>query len=1830
MSLSAVPSQSTMSSRPQRRNPASGLSTRGRPKEDPLPLSSEESESGEELEEQEEQPDTNEQEGSDTDSPVVDDRSVSAEPPIGQPPTPAAAAAEEDASELLHLRRELKEIDRHFSKIAARFTFSNDVKSYSAWVNFFRAEMESCDLADQLHELEDAGAKGDSLGARLKQKTLYHMILQCVPEEARTALTTALPASERTGAGAWEALRKLYIGDKRAHLEGLEQRFSRMRWLESEEFTAFEVRYESLLSELESAGVAKLDHVKRSGLMRAVEESSKHDARGVHVFDRLNIISKIHAEKSYREWMLHLRNEAQQIAEALKGRRGTKRPAAAESHMALGEQPGLMDTQVSFVQSSLPPAPFSRNQHKPWQLQSGGGRGRAPMCRNMRFTGRCDYGSACKFRHDAAATPNAEPMDGASDHQGQRRFKAAGPGGGEKRARTNSSQPCWQFMATRQCARGDSCRFVHQRDGYPRRERDARPDGAASGVNQMDADLYALSMASPPTAQSHVHRVIADSGAALCISPRRDFIRNMRVLPSPVSVSGAFGAPGMATHVGEGRIPLGEGRHLIIDQLFYCAELRDTLLSYVQLQSQGHRIHMEGLRGTLKDKFGSFEVPITAERNVLLIGTMEKDGTGMQPKREDSDDASNSYPCALPLTRAAAQREQVAMQEATSGPDTSAHPSRPMTAPPAPSATPTAVAPTAVLAPASPSNQLAHARYGHLGEKKLRQLVECKAALGMLLVRLSTAGSSGAILGTCDACMESKMARVKFAEKMRHEAGRPNDSVVGDVLGPVFIQRHADGSHTKYYLSTLIDVWSRQLNGRIIDSKDKASDHVISYFHSAVVLTGNPLRHFHTDGGTEYLKAARVLTQRGVKNTRTPVDTPQRNAIAERKNRTILEMARALLRHAHLSYAIYWMDAIQTAIYLHNRVTVVNPQGLTSHELYTGHRPDLSNLRVFGCDAFVRVPGDVKRLGKFDMRAIKGIFVGYDQNREFCWRVRIRDADGSARVIVSRDVRFCEEEFTVEREKSAGNAPAAMSPPASANGIASTATARKRRRSRGSAESDKEERAEPQLRPRESEEGPPLLRTADEKGSHPSAASARCKEQLNSDCESDMDPISASESEAEENLVEKRTLAKIKAAERKEAEVAAHQQSHNRQRSSKRAKVAVKQTGLNLDDFGRVAWQVSADRASVLHVSAPLAAAASATSTSLPLLRQSDVPIPSTRRAAMRSPFAPYWQAAMDSEIGSIRSHGTYVVMQRPAEQINIVGCKWVFATKCKDGVVSRFKARLVARGFSQQWGVDYEETYSPVLKYMTLRVLLSIIAVRDYNLELMDVQTAYLNADLKETVYMQQPEGYEEGGPSAVCWLRKALYGLKQAGREWNLHLDSFVCSLGFTRCVADTCLYIRRSRTHRPILLSVYVDDIPSAFAPEDAAEWQEIKDAFFRRFKITFLGEADWLLNIRITRDRARKMIFLEQRAYVENMLEELQMDECKTAATPAAQDRLSKDQCPATPAELEAMKGIPYRRAVGLLSYLSNITRPDIRHAVHSVAQFAQNPGPAHWRAVKQILRYLAGTAHLGLRFDGRVSSSVSASSDSDLQLPSIRAYADADWAGCPDSRRSTSGWLLWLGQGCLLDWSCKRQETVALSSCEAEYMAMASAVQAVCWARNLLSELGLSPPSTQGEAATTALICGDNKSAIAMSRNDVHHSRSKHIDLRYHFIRDEIRSGRVQVEWVPSDRQLADILTKPLPPRVFSRLRDQLVFSQPSHSLAPVAPDGVLHAEASLVSGDPLGEGFNHLQRGVHFSAGFPTYMHASQREAGGGGARSSVPPATEARARHPTLHTQMA
>jgi hypothetical protein len=458
---------------------------------------------------------------------------------------------------------------------------------------------------------------------------------------------------------------------------------------------------------------------------------------------------------------------------------------------------------------------------------------------------------------------------------------------------------------------------------------------------------------------------------------------------------------------------------------------------------------------------------------------------------------------------------------------------------------------------------------------------------------------------------------------------------------------------------------------------------------------------------------------------------------------------------------------------------------------------------------------------------------------------------------------------------------------------------------------------------------------------------------------------------------------------------------------------------------------------------------------------------------------------------------------------------KWLFKNKLHpDGTLERCKARWVVRGFSQRPGIDFHQTFSPVVKPTTIRTVLHLAATRQWPVHQLDVKNAFLHGDLAERVYCHQPAGFvDELHPDHVCLLVKSLYGLKQAPRAWFQRLGNYLRSIGFTSTGSDTSLFVYKQGDAMAYLL-VYVDDI--ILTASSTTLLQRVVQALCREFAIKDLGALRFFLGIQVRRDATG--FSLSQAQYTEDILERAGMANCKPAPTPVdAKQKLSAaDGEPAKDATF-------YRSITGALQYLT-LTRPDIAYAVNQACLYMHCPRAAHWTLVKRILRYLRGSISDGLF--------ISASPSTEL-----KAYSDADWAGCPDTRRSTSGYCVFLGES-LVSWSSKRQPTVSRSSAEAEYRAVANAAAECCWLRNLLQELHVHV----GKA--TVIYC-DNISAVYLSQNPVHHRRTKHVELDIHFVRERVALGQFRVLQIPTRHQLADVMTKGLPTPLFTEFKSSL-------------------------------------------------------------------------------------
>jgi hypothetical protein len=496
----------------------------------------------------------------------------------------------------------------------------------------------------------------------------------------------------------------------------------------------------------------------------------------------------------------------------------------------------------------------------------------------------------------------------------------------------------------------------------------------------------------------------------------------------------------------------------------------------------------------------------------------------------------------------------------------------------------------------------------------------------------------------------------------------------------------------------------------------------------------------------------------------------------------------------------------------------------------------------------------------------------------------------------------------------------------------------------------------------------------------------------------------------------------------------------------------------------------------------------------------SSVSIPKTVHEALSHPG---WKQAMIDEMIALESNQTWELVPLPPGK-SVVGCRWVFNVKVgPDGQIDRLKARLVAKGYTQVYGQDYSDTFSPVAKMTSVRLFLAMAAMKRWPLFQLDIKNAFLHGDLEEEIYMEQPPGFvAQRGRSLVCKLQKSLYGLKQSPRAWFGRFSKVLQQFGMIRCESDHSVFVKCSSSNKYIYLVVYVDDI--VITGDDNDGIKALKQHLFQNFQTKDLGPLRYFLGIEVAQSKSG--IAISQRKYALDILEETGLMDCKPVDTPMDPNvKLLPDQ------------GEPYsdpsryRRLVGKLNYLT-LTRPDISFPVSVVSQFLNSPCDSHWNAVVRILKYIKRAPGKGLVF-------------TDNGHTNIVGYSDADWAGDPNDRRSTSGYCIFIG-GNLISWKSKKQTVVSRSSTEAEYRAMAHATCELVWLKHLLQELHFC------EVGQMELVC-DNQSALHLSSNPVFHERTKHIEVDCHFIREKIISGVIRTSFVNSKDQLADIFTKSL-------------------------------------------------------------------------------------------------
>ncbi|GJR03817.1 retrotransposon protein, putative, ty1-copia subclass [Tanacetum coccineum] len=482
-----------------------------------------------------------------------------------------------------------------------------------------------------------------------------------------------------------------------------------------------------------------------------------------------------------------------------------------------------------------------------------------------------------------------------------------------------------------------------------------------------------------------------------------------------------------------------------------------------------------------------------------------------------------------------------------------------------------------------------------------------------------------------------------------------------------------------------------------------------------------------------------------------------------------------------------------------------------------------------------------------------------------------------------------------------------------------------------------------------------------------------------------------------------------------------------------------------------------------------------------------DLGEPANYKAALKDPESEKWLAAMNVEMQSMKDNDVWELVELPPNA-KTVGHKWLFKKKTDmDGAVHTFKSRLVAKGFTQTYGVDYEETFSPVADIRAIRILIAIAAFYDYEIWKMDVKTAFLNGHLSEEVYMTQPEGFVNPKyPNHVCKLKRSIYGLKQASRQCNKRLDDEIKKFGFTQNRDKPCVYQKTNGGYVTFLI-LYVDDI--LIMGNNIPMLQDVKSYLGKCFAMKDLGEAAYILGIKIYRDRSKRLIGLCQSAYIEKILKRYYMENSKRGTIPM-QDKLklSKSDGASTPAEKRRMSNVPYASAVGSIMYAVRCTRPDVAFAQNITSRFQQNPGELHWTTVKNILKYLRNTKDMFLVYGGYV----------------------------------------FILNGGAVDWKSTKQSIFATSSTDAEYIAAFDASKEAVWIRKFIYGLNVVP--TIEEPIT--MYC-DNTGAIAIANDHGVTKGARHFRAKVHYLRETIDLGDVRIEQIDTDDNLADPFTKAL-------------------------------------------------------------------------------------------------
>jgi transposase InsO family protein len=972
---------------------------------------------------------------------------------------------------------------------------------------------------------------------------------------------------------------------------------------------------------------------------------------------------------------------------------------------------------------------------------------------------------------------------------------------------------------------------------------------------------------------------------------------------------------------------------------------------------------------------------------------------------------------------------------------------------------------------------LFHSRLGHASYDSVRKLFaqhmgkDTEKLLRGSVVKLTSSTSAP----PCEGCHLGKSHRASLPKQSTTSSKAPLELVHMDLCGP-FRVKSAGGA--RYWL-LIVDDYCRYVYLHPMKEKSEAPAIFKAYKAYAELHfkeQGHLIKAVRVDGAGELnsREFTAYLKQLGITQQVTSAHTSEQNGIAERKHRVVAEHMRAMMLAwgpSHVVPVELWAECAVTSAYLLNRSLTSSLPGMTPHEAWHGVKPTYAHLRTIGCLAYVHTHratrNDKGGLGKLGPQATRCAMIGYSETAK---AYRLWDFQAK-KVITSIHVSFEERQpaFTAGSATAAtaplGNVP----PPVWEDLLPELIASELSHRFDDDDEDDDDDDDDVDDDVPKNDDMPVLIPPPAglAPGSGPTAV---------------VPPSAAADHSAREPSF----LERVRAALNSEAAMPAMSTT------SKAKSTFLRDVRAAMNSMDRALMAKSAT----------------------PTISTTSTDDPTTYEEAVSRPDAHLWIKAMKAEVDSLCIAGTYDVTELP-KGFDAIGGKWVYRTKRgPDGEIVKYKARWVAQGFRQKYGIDYHETFAPVARFDSIRALLSLVAHHDWELHQMDVKSAYLNGDLEEELYMKQPTGFvAAGAEKLVCRLNKSLYGLKQAGRTWNKRMDVELKAHGFVPIHADPCVYAYK-RGNVVLIISLYVDDL--LLASDNLEELKKVKAELQSCFEMEDMGEASFALGIKITRDRAARTLTISQGAYILDVLTRFNMQDLRPVSTPMDPKPKHKSDTAPTEQLLDDAGKKRYQSAVGALLHAARATRPDISYAVTSLSQFCKAPTDQHWLAIRRVFRYLRGSVDHGLTYRG---------SGSLKEPPTLFGYCDSDYAEDKNDRRSVTGYAFILS-GAAISWVSRKQATVAHSTVQAEYMAASDAAKEAIWWRMFLSALGYPM-----DHATT--ILSDNQGSITNSKNPEDHRNMKHIEVRHHYIREQVAAGNINLEYISTSQMAADVLTKPV-------------------------------------------------------------------------------------------------